>query len=300
MRGAAIGAAALALAGCTAIAPREPAPGAPQAKPAAPAPERRPGGYYLDDGPGEKPPADLAAIPDAVPRAEPLHRFANRPYQAFGREYVPLASAEGFRQRGLASWYGRRYHGQRTSSGEIYDMYAMTAAHPLLPIPSYVRVTNLANGRSVVVRINDRGPFHGERIVDLSYTAAWKLGFVEQGTAWVEVEAVQPLGPVLAGAAPGAAAAVAMPGHAPEAADSAPQTSGVFVQLGAFSAPEAAESFRARLALELASLAAEVRIHTAGGLHRLKLGPYRTREAAREIADRIEAALKLRPLVVPR
>jgi len=176
MRRAALVLLALTLPGCGALIEREaPAP-APQAK-------RRPGAYYKDDGPGDRPPADLASIADAVPRAEPLHRFANRPYQAFGREYVPLASAAGFRERGLASWYGRRYHGQKTASGEVYDMYAMTAAHPVLPIPSYARVTNPANGRSVVVRVNDRGPFHGERIIDLSYAAAWKLGFVEQGSA---------------------------------------------------------------------------------------------------------------------
>jgi rare lipoprotein A len=150
------------------------------------------GAYYKDDGPGVKPPPDLAAIPDAVPRAEPLHRFANRPYQVFGKDYVPAAHLAPFRQTGVGSWYGRRYHGASTSSGERYDMYAMTAAHPTLPIPSYARVTNLANGRSVVVRINDRGPFHSERIIDLSYTAAWKLGYVDAGSARLEVESLLP------------------------------------------------------------------------------------------------------------
>ena len=150
----------------------------------------RPGGYYKDDGPHDNPPANLDQVADAVPRTEPLHKFANRPYTALGRRYVPLTSVQEFRQRGLASWYGKRYHGQKTSSGELYDMYAMSAAHPTLPIPSYARVTNLANQRSVVVRINDRGPFKSERVIDLSYVAAHKLGFIQAGQAQVEVEAI--------------------------------------------------------------------------------------------------------------
>jgi len=152
----------------------------------------RPGGYYKDDGPHERPPANLDRVADAVPRAEPLHRFANRPYKALGRDYVPMTSLQPFRQRGLASWYGKRYHGQKTSSGEPYDMYAMTAAHPTLPIPSYARVTHVANGRSVVVRINDRGPFKSGRVIDLSYVAAYKLGYIQAGQAQVEVEAIVP------------------------------------------------------------------------------------------------------------
>jgi rare lipoprotein A len=147
------------------------------------------GGYYKDDGPGDRAPANVA---DAVPRAEPLHKFANRPYKAMGKEYVPLTSVQPFRQRGMASWYGKRYHGQKTSSGEIYDMYAMSAAHPTLPIPSYARVTNVANGKSVVLRINDRGPFHAARIIDVSYAAAYKLGFIGAGAAQVELEAIVP------------------------------------------------------------------------------------------------------------
>lgn len=152
----------------------------------------RPGAYYKDDGPHERPPANLERVADAVPRVEPLHKFANRPYVALGRQYVPMTSVQPFRQRGRASWYGKRYHGNKTSSGETYDMYAMTAAHPTLPIPSYARVTNLANGRSVVVRINDRGPFRDGRVIDLSYVAAHKLGFIQAGQAQVEVEAILP------------------------------------------------------------------------------------------------------------
>jgi rare lipoprotein A len=150
------------------------------------------GGYYKDDGPHANPPANLERVPDAVPKSEPLHRFANRPYTAMGTSYTPMTSVQPFRQRGLASWYGKRYHGQKTSSGEVYDMYQMTAAHPTLPIPSYARVTNVKNGRSVVVRINDRGPFRSNRIIDLSYVAAYKLGYIQAGEATVEVESIVP------------------------------------------------------------------------------------------------------------
>jgi rare lipoprotein A len=156
------------------------------------APEKRPGGYYKDDGPGDS--AKLASIPDAVPRAEPLHRYANRPYEQMGKKYVPLTRVADFKQRGVASWYGKRFHGNPTSSGEKYDMYKMSAAHPTLPIPSYARVTNLANGKSVVVRVNDRGPFHAGRAIDLSYAAAWKLGYLSQGSAQVEIEQIMPGG----------------------------------------------------------------------------------------------------------
>src|SRR5437016_11841587 len=150
------------------------------------------GGYYKDDGPGERPPADLDQVADAQPKAEPLHRYANRPYQVFGKDYVPLAFVQPYSQRGTASWYGKKFHGQRTASGEPYDMYAMTAAHPTLPIPSYARVTRVATGRSVIVRINDRGPFHQGRMIDLSYAAALKLGFAQLGSAEVELESIEP------------------------------------------------------------------------------------------------------------
>jgi rare lipoprotein A len=136
---------------------------------------------------------DLASIPDAVPRVEARSRYGNPPsYVVFGQRYHVLASSQGHVERGTASWYGPGFHSARTSSGEPYDMYAMTAAHKTLPIPAYARVTNLRNGRSVVVRINDRGPFVGDRIIDLSYTAAWKLDMLRTGTAPVEVRVLSP------------------------------------------------------------------------------------------------------------
>lgn len=156
--------------------------------------QKRGGAYYKDDGPGESPPENIEAIPDATPRAEPLNPFANNPYNVFGKDYVPLTSIQPYRSRGTASWYGKKFHGQPTSSGELYDMYGMTAAHPTLPIPSYARVTNVNNGRSVIVRINDRGPFHADRVMDLSFTAAYKLGYSDNGSTTVEVEQIIPEG----------------------------------------------------------------------------------------------------------
>ncbi len=150
----------------------------------------RGGGYYLDDGPDAILPAGLDEIPDAIPRIEPFHQPAFRPYNVFGQQYVPRTELTPFRERGHGSWYGRRFHGNPTSTGEPYDMYAMTAAHPTLPLPSYARVTNVANGHSVIVRINDRGPFLRGRIIDLSYAAAHRLGYINAGSALVEVESI--------------------------------------------------------------------------------------------------------------
>jgi rare lipoprotein A len=150
------------------------------------------GGYYKDDGPHANPPGNVDRVADAKPRAEPLHRSANRPYEVFGKKYVPLASVRPFHQRGVASWYGKRFHGQKTASGEVYDMYAMTAAHPILPIPSYARVTHVKSGKQVIVRINDRGPFHGGRVIDLSYAAAHRLGLLGSGSGEVQIEAIVP------------------------------------------------------------------------------------------------------------
>ncbi len=191
--GIAIGS-ALLLSACGTTSTREaPAPVA-RAPDSAPAPARpappRGGGYYLDDGPGDNPPPNLEQVPDAVPRPEPLHRGTLRPYSVMGQSYTPMTSLQPYKARGVASWYGRRYHGRPTSSGEIYDMYAMTAAHTVLPIPSYARVTNPANMKSIVVRVNDRGPFHSDRLIDLSYTAAYKLGLLGGGRAVVEVETI--------------------------------------------------------------------------------------------------------------
>jgi rare lipoprotein A len=203
---------------------------------------------------------DLARVPDAVPRAEPLCVPCQRPYEVGGRRYVPLPAAAGYRARGIASWYGRKFHGRATATGERYDMYAMSAAHPLLPLPSYAEVVNLANGRRVVVRMNDRGPFHAGRLVDLSYAAAARLDMLGAGSAPVEVRVLaEPLG--LAGAAPAVSAGQA-----------------AVLQAGAFARAVNADALARRL--EAAGFG-PVEIVTAGGLHRVRLRlPDATRERA--------------------
>lgn len=283
----------------------------------APSPPRA-GGYYLDDGPGENPPANLDSIPEPVPRLEPLHRGTSRPYVVMGRGYTPMTSLEPYRARGVATWYGRRYHGRQTSSGETYDMYAMSAAHTTLPIPSYARVTNLANGRAVVVRINDRGPFIDDRLIDLSYTAAHRIGVLAGGSAMVEVESIIPgaAAPAPAAAAPSAApepaplpredpapivppsAAVPPPAPAGATVPVATDASGVYLQLGAFGSRENAESFLARVKAQAEWLALD--IVAKDGLFRIHAGPYVNQAEARQAADRISQALGVRPFVLTR
>ena len=327
---AALAAAALIIGGC-ASAPKRGAivrdAGVTAQKP-APAAAQRGGGYYQDDGPGDNPPPNLDQIPDAEPKLEPLARAANNPYSVFGVQYVPFKTLAPYRHRGIGSWYGRKFQGQRTSSGEPYDMYAMTAAHATLPIPSYARVTNLANGRSVIVRINDRGPFHSGRLIDLSYTAAYKLGYAGAGSTQVEVESITPEEmPLLAAkrreaavaaAAPQVpqpaaetkpvapmvlAAASPLPAAPPEAAQPMPldaDARGIYLQLGAFSARDNAENFRVRVYQQLAWLNDAIQIFARDGMYRLDLGPYRNREEAAGMADKISEALQVKPFIVVR
>lgn len=190
----------LILAGCGG-APQAPSSSAPATKstsagtrgvPVLPPAGSGRGGYYKDDGPGEMTPEGLLDVPDAIPAIESYSRTGNRPYVVFGKTYTPLTDDRPFKQRGIGSWYGKKFHNQKTSSGELYDMYKMTAAHPTLPIPSYARVTNLKTGAQVIVRVNDRGPFHSSRIIDLSYTAALKLGYLGSGSGELEVERLLP------------------------------------------------------------------------------------------------------------
>ncbi len=193
------------------------------------------GGYYKDDGPPKRASVDIANIKDAVPRAESLSDYGNNPYIVYGKAYYPLKDANGYKERGIASWYGKKFHGRRTSSGEPYDMYAMTAAHKTLPLPSYVRVQNLKNGRSVIVRVNDRGPFIDNRVIDLSFSAASKLGIVGVGTGMVEI--------VVVGAA---TRETPEPGVAiNDAAYTA--TPQLYLQLGAFTSRENAANLQSRL-----------------------------------------------------
>ena len=283
------------------------------------------GGYLEGDGPGANAPANIDAIPDAVPKIEPLHRYANRPYNALGKTYTPLTVTGIFKQRGIASWYGKKFNGERTSSGEIYDMYAMTAAHPTLPLPSYARVTNLANQKSVIVRINDRGPFINDRIIDLSYTAAHKLGITGNGSAKVEVESITPnvsvntiaastvqsqplensaaaspvVAPAVAASAVIAAPVAAAPVVAPPVASASPASSdtGVYLQLGAFKTQEAAETYLAKMRSELSDNGKQLKLSTKDGLVRVHIGPYANQSEARSSAESMEEKLGFKPMV---
>lgn len=262
---------------------------------------------------------DFDSIPDAVPRAEPKSPYGNPvSYEVFGQRYYPLESSLGYQARGTASWYGPQFHGKRASIGEPYDMYAMTAAHKTLPLPSYARVTNLENGRSIVVRVNDRGPFHGDRLIDLSYVAAGKLRLLGPGTAPVEVRALSPEGteplspsPIMRAAEQPAALsrgevitagqgsraeAVAdvkpTPRGSPGGAearvgkDAVPQTPHLFVQAGAFGLWDNAERLRAHIARALPH---QVRVcptqSTHPLLYRVQVGPLRDRQLAESVSQ---------------
>ena len=225
---------------------------------------------------------DPAKIPDAEPRVEPRSRGGNKsPYSVFGKTYYVMSSSAGFFQRGEASWYGTKFHGNNTSNGERYDMYKMTAAHKTLPIPSYVRVRNLENGKQVIVRVNDRGPFHGDRIIDLSYAAATKIGMLKKGTARVEVEIID----TKAWVAGKKSGSVALAGagstglHKPTAParrvmhTGKPGEGRLYLQVGAYTSLDSAQSVQNRL---LDSLEYNVVIHPTGTqqqLYRVRIGP---------------------------
>jgi rare lipoprotein A len=261
------------------------------------------GAFYKDDGPGDSMPADIDHILEPIPKAEPLHRFANRPYTVLSKNYVPRLQVGNFVQEGMGSWYGRKFHGQKTSSGEPYNMYAMTAAHPTLPIPSYVRVTNQKNGRSVVVRINDRGPFHKSRVIDVSFLAACRLGYAVHGSAPVKVEALLPGQPTyLAQDTPQQTDRAAMSGL--PATDTImkiplePLKGGVFIQLGAFSAPSNAESFRTKVAEILNQPIGHIRLQNIEGTVRVRMGPFKNKETAMQEAERLTGDHNLQAVVV--
>ncbi|MDD4929334.1 MAG: septal ring lytic transglycosylase RlpA family protein [Gallionella sp.] len=255
------------------------------------------GGYLAGDGPGEHPPADIDATPDAVPVSEPLHRYANRPYAALDRTYTPLTSAGNFRQRGIASWYGKKFHGQRTSSGEKYDMYLMTAAHPTLPIPSYARVTHVGSKKSVIVRINDRGPFLHDRVIDLSYTAAHKLGITGRGSSEVEVESVtaNSYARTLARAEVVQSAPLE---PAPVSSEQVAPTGGnVFLQLGAFNSTDAAEKFLSEMREKLGDASKQLVLFSQNRKTRVHIGPYASLTEARNNRAGLRDKLGFMPMV---
>ncbi|MFD2112360.1 septal ring lytic transglycosylase RlpA family protein [Thiorhodococcus fuscus] len=272
---------------------------------------------------GDEIPPEIARIPDAVPKVEPLAKSGNPDsYVVHGKRFFTLRNSRGHVERGLASWYGEPFHGRKTSSGEIYDMHAMTAAHKTLPLPTYARVTNTENGRSVVVRINDRGPFHGSRIIDLSYTAAVKLGVAKKGTAMVEVRAIDPRhpksdrefdrGPFLAeqAAAPEtpkvtttrrppttqtkataprsvshSTTTVAQSSAAPTRDTSQP----LYLQIGAFGDPKNAEKLRARLTTQLFTEQVRILSPQSDGppLYRVRIGPIPSARDANRLTQQI-------------
>ncbi len=318
---AAIVAILLTLAACAGGPPRAGSPtpiSGPAGDPARP--ER--------DGPEPIPPPGLALVPDAEPIIEAIRSGGpNLPYNIGGEVYVPIVQDLPFAQRGLASWYGRKFHGARTASGERYDMYAMTAAHPTLPIPSYARVRNPANGREVTVRINDRGPFHSARIIDLSYTAALKLDLL-RGVAPVDVRRItaaeiramatprrdevvgsasddkaNPPAPdpierfaAFAASIPLAAPAVATVATAPRPPAACPDAaSGYWVQFGAFRAREGATALQQRLGDEQSWLAPLLVVFHDAPFFRLQAGPYAERAEAQRAAERAGGRMRANP-----
>jgi len=331
---------AAALGGCGTMATRDETPRPPTVSKAPPSVSgTRPGGYYLDDGPGDNPPANLESIAEPTPRIEPLHRPATRPYVVMGRDYTPMTALAPYKSQGLATWYGRRYHGKQTSSGEIYDMYAITAAHPTLPLPSYARVTHLKTGKSVVVRVNDRGPFHEGRIIDLSYTAAHRLGILG-GATMVEVESIIPgsgsttIATQSPARSPNQQAGTVIATPPPETATGSNEMkpggpgSGISVitptaaeplqvaTAAAMRLPVTSEAGRVYLQMGafgsrdnaetyLARLKAQadwlaLQVFVRDGLFRVQAGPYADRTEAQQIADRLSQALAVKPMVLTR
>lgn len=284
----------------------------------ASSPSSKPGGYYLDDGPGENPPQDIDSIPDAIPKKEPLLDRANKPYMALGNAYKPMTAYQPYKANGVSSWYGKRYHGKKTSSGEIYDMYSMTAAHPTLPLPSYVKVTNPANGRFVVVRVNDRGPFKHDRIIDLSYAAAYKLRFSAQGSTSVIVEAIDTSNNSPSYIAsytqvapksvtPPPAASTPVPDKQVSPTKPSPQLqvseslntplSEFFIQVGAFKSELNADLLIKKIqGLDIENNAGINKVYN-NGLYRLKLGPYESKKAAEGTAFSIRKKLNTPTLI---
>lgn len=235
---------------------------------------------------------DVSGLQDAVPRYEEPRRAGNmRSYEVWGQRYRVLDSNDGYVERGVASWYGEKFHGHKTSNGETFNMYTMSAAHKSLRIPSYARVTNLDNGRSVVVRVNDRGPFHDDRLIDLSYAAAKKLGYQGQGTARVEVAAitVRPDGTMTIAGEPWRGPSAGAPVAARDA-DVTGSDVGHFVQLASFSSRSPAEQLLEQVQAATRDPARVRAVSTgAGRFHRVQVGPFANEWDAREAQSRLES-----------
>lgn len=269
----------------------------PQTKP-VPRPQDRPAfGTHefnvIKDAPPDAP-VDVSQVPDAEPVEEPLSPYGNRnPYTVLGETYELVPTTKGFHQTGGASWYGKKFHGMKTSSGEKYDMYKMTAAHRNLPLPTYIRVTNKSNGKSVIVKVNDRGPFHSERILDLSYAAAVKLDMLKTGTTQVEIEALDPaefqrkLGKS------------GKPSEPASGADAAAGTN-FYVQVGSFGELANATALQSKLLEIIYAPVVIARTDTPSVVHRVQVGPFFTMADADKVARIIRDGEMGTPIVIKR
>jgi rare lipoprotein A len=324
------------VAGCASGPSRDAAPvsrGGGGGKPAAPV-----ASSGRDGAPGDAP-RDLASLPDPVPRIEPIKPGGpNKPYEVLGQSYSPVAADVAWKERGLASWYGTKFHGRKTASGELFSMYGLTAAHKTLPIPSYARVRNLSTGKEIIVRVNDRGPFHSSRVMDLSYAAAVKLGIMSVGSAQVEIERltfddirtgawkrdevpglepVQPTqeasnapaqdDPILAMINSRPVVNTPTPAVTPVAATSVSQArayttaaQGFWVQLAALSKREGVDRLQQRVAAELSGLVPMLAVFQESALYRLQVGPYGSRQEAQAAAEQARDTLQLTPMVFER
>jgi rare lipoprotein A len=233
------------------------------------------GGYYLDDGPGINIPQDLNKIPNAVPKKEVLSRTANRPYLVFKKKYTPMTKLEPYNETGYASWYGKKYHGNKTSIGEVYDMYQMTGAHKTLPLPCFVKVTNLINQKSVIIRVNDRGPFIKNRVIDLSYAAAHRLEIIEKGSELVKVEVISPR------------------------SNSAlyKNLNAFYIQAGAFSDEGNAVKLLSRITKNKIEERSN-KIIKKGSLYSVMIGPYTSRNKADEISKFLSEEFSLNTFII--
>lgn len=234
------------------------------------------GGYYQDDGPPTRESTDPKDIVDAIPREESPSRYGNIPYTVFGKRYYPIKSSMGYREIGEASWYGKKFHGRKTSSGEVYDMYKMTAAHKTLPLPTYVRVRRIDTGETVVVRVNDRGPFLKGRIIDLSYAAAQRIGLVKLGKANVEVVAIDKVDELVL-----------------------PRASGRFLEAAHFRLPENAEHLRERLLSKGLTLV-DIITEKAGEIvyYRVRVGPIEEKQSLDQYIFTIQSVTGVSPTEV--
>lgn len=305
----------LILAACSSVPlekPASPSPARTVSKPLAPPPfihenwEPAPqgGGYYLDDGPGDLRPANLDELPSAVPQLEPIAIRNTRPYTVMGQSFTPQTSLEEpYSQKGRASWYGKKFHGAKTANGEIYDMHQMTAAHPTLPLPSYAKVTNLANGKSVIVRVNDRGPFLRGRIIDLSYAAAFQLDYIKQGSAEVLVEKMTP-DAIAQYHAEKNRSNLAKNGVQVEqvALDNASALVPVhrvplYLQIGAFGNKSNAEALVTQVSSSHEAFGKASQILSESGVHRVLVGPFSSIDQANEAAIELSAFVQVQPVI---